>query len=163
MADPMWDSYNEFLLHGEANRFAKMFARYELFQKIMNLPGDIVEAGVFKGAGVLYWAKLVEIFNPQSTLRVIGFDTFQGYPETNREYERDSGKKFEEDADYAPVSSDAIMEIAASLNLSHRIELVKGDAAESVLDYVNDNPGFRVALVNMDFDTYDPTAACLQH
>ena len=163
MADPMWDSYNEFLLHGEANRFAKMFARYELFQKIMNLPGDIVEAGVFKGAGVLYWAKLVEIFNPQSTRRVIGFDTFQGYPETNREYERDSGKKFEEDADYDPVSSDAIMEIAASLNLSHRIELVKGDAAESVLSYVNDNPGFRVALVNMDFDTYDPTAACLQH
>ena len=55
------------------------------------------------------------------------------------------------------------VEIAASLNLSHRIELVKGDAAESVLSYVNDNPGFRVALVNMDFDTYDPTAACLQH
>ena len=50
-----WDAYNDLLLRGPLDRFTKMWARYELFKQVIDLPGDIVEGGVFKGAGLLYW------------------------------------------------------------------------------------------------------------
>ena len=57
-----WDLYNDFSLWGHTDRFSKMLARYEIFKQVIEMPGDIVEGGVLKGAGMLYWAKLIEIF-----------------------------------------------------------------------------------------------------
>ncbi len=159
-----WDSYNDFLLRGTLDRFTKILARYELFKKVVDKPGDIVEAGVFKGTGVLYWAKLLQIFNPLSNRRVVGFDTFSGYPETTScEHDKQTGEMFIRDSNYTGVSPKEIMEIATLLGLDHRIELVEGDATVTIHDYVKKNPGFRVALLNLDFDIYDPTAAALEH
>lgn len=42
-----WDTYNDFLMRGTLDRFTKIFARYELFKKIVDIPGDIVEGGGF--------------------------------------------------------------------------------------------------------------------
>ena len=159
-----WDSYNSFLLTGTPQRFTKFLLRYELFKGIVDKPGDIVEAGVFKGAGVLYWAKLIEIFNPLSLRRVIGFDTFDGYPEATIEsYEQPVAAEFLADANYNSDSPEKIMEIAASQGLENRIELIKGDATFTIKDYVEKNTGFRVALLNSDLDSYHPTAAALEH
>ena len=159
-----WDAYNEFLLHGSLDRFTKILARYELFKKVLDIPGDIVEGGVFKGTGVLYWAKLVQVFNPLSNRRVVGFDTFEGYPDrTKYEYDKQSGKAFIENSSYADISVDEIMEVAASLALEHRIELVEGDSTKTIPEYVKKNPGFRVALLNLDFDIFEPTATALQY
>src|SRR5882672_4313585 len=158
-----WDTYNEFLLHGTIDRFGKILARYELFRQVVDLPGDIVECGVFKGAGVLFWAKLIQLFNPLSTRRVVGFDTFSGYsPNTNRDFDRASGSAFAQEASYEGVTPDEIMAIAASLGLEARIQLVAGDASKTVAEYVRTNPGFRVALLNMDFDVYEPTMVALK-
>lgn len=163
MKDTSWDSYNEFLLHGTVDRFSKILARYELFKRIICLPGDIVEGGVFKGAGILYWAKLIEIFNPLSIRKVVGFDTFTGYPSFRYESDIKASRKLISDANYTGTSSKVIMQIADSLNLSHRIELVEGDATVTISNYVEDNPGFRVALLNLDFDIYEPTIAALKN
>ena len=159
-----WDSYNELLLRGTLDRFTKLFARYELFKKVIDIPGDIVEGGVFKGTGVLFWAKLIQIFNPLSARKVIGFDTFQGFPvSTSKPYDRASGEQFIRTSNYQPVSPESILDIASSLGLAHKIELVKGDACVTIEQYVRERPGFRVSLLNLDFDPYEPTAAALQH
>ena len=159
-----WESYQSFALHGGLDRFTKIFARYELFKKAIDIPGDIVEGGVYRGAGVLYWAKLIQIFNPLSIRRVIGFDTFEGFPKTAKlDYDRETGAMLtQQDSYFKEVSPDGIMQIAASLDLDHRIELVKGDARNTIKDYVRGNPGFRIALLNLDFDTGDATAAALE-
>lgn len=157
-----WDSYNSFLLNGSTQRFTKFLARYDLFKNIIDKPGDIIEAGVFKGAGVLYWAKLIQIFNPHSERKVIGFDSFEGYPEgTVKDYEQAVAAEFLADAKYELDSMESILAIAKAQGLEHRIELVKGDATLTIKDYVERNPGFRVALVNADLDSYYPTSAAL--
>lgn len=161
-----WDLYNNFSLWGELDRFTKMLARYELFKLIIDRPGDIVEGGVLKGAGVLYWAKLIQIFNPNSRRKVVGFDTFEGYPEENsKAHDKRTAKAFTkiQIADANAVSSEAIMQAAEEQSLAHRVELVKGDASETVEAYVKANPGFRIALLNLDFVLYDPTLAAMQH
>ena len=49
----IWDSYNNLLLSDDISRLRKIFARYELFKKTINIPGDIIECGVFKGVSFL--------------------------------------------------------------------------------------------------------------
>lgn len=161
-----WDLYNQFSLWGELDRYTKMLARYELFKLVADKPGDIVEGGVLKGAGLLYWAKLIEIFNPQSRRKVIGFDTFEGYPEDNsRSHDQTTAKDFKkiQIQDGSAVAMETIMETAKQQGLEHRIELVKGKAQDTLPVYVKKNPGFRAALLNLDFVLYEPTKAALTH
>lgn len=159
-----WDAYNEFLLNGSLERFSKFLARYELFGKVSGKPGDVVECGVFKGAGVLYWAKLLQLFNPLSIRKVVGFDSFGGYPEkTTQEGEKKTGSGFIQQAAYTAVQPEEIMETARKAGLEKRVELVKGDATFTTKEYAEKNRGFRIALLNLDFDVYEPTRAALEN
>ena len=54
-------------------------ARYEIFKKILNVPGSIIECGVLFGGGLMTFAQLSSIFEPVNFERkIIGFDTFSG-------------------------------------------------------------------------------------
>ena len=162
MADSnSWDSFNAFLLHGATDRFSKILSRYELFRRVIEIPGDIVECGVFKGAGVLFWAKLIQIFNPLSARRVVGFDTFGEFPavcEADRRFAREMCAE----AAYEGTDPKALMETARACGVAHRVELVAGDAAATIPAYAAATAGFRIALLNLDFDTAAPTRAALE-
>jgi hypothetical protein len=46
----------------------------------MPVKGSIVECGVFKGFGLMSWAKLSAMLEPENfTRRIYGFDTFEGF------------------------------------------------------------------------------------
>ena len=159
MNQSSFDAYNTFLIDGDLDRFTKILSRYEYFKMIVDLPGDIVECGVFKGQGLLFWAKVIQIFNPLSPRKVIGFDTFSGVPKTVRSAkERQRAISLR---DYETVPK-LIKEKAEELHLDHRIEIVAGDALETIPKFVEENPGFRIALLNLDFDVYEPTRAALE-
>src|SRR3954470_20669075 len=54
----------------------------QLFQRILNVQGSILEFGVYMGAGLFTWAHLSSIFEPVNYQRkIVGFDTFEGFPE----------------------------------------------------------------------------------
>ena len=72
MSQASFDAYNTFLVEADLDRFTKILCRYEHFKEVLDRPGDIVECGVFKGQGLLFWAKMIQIFNPLSPRRVIG-------------------------------------------------------------------------------------------
>lgn len=154
-----FDAYNEFLWEAKLDRFTKILSRYELFRNVIELPGDIVECGVFKGQGLLYWARLLQIFTPLSQRKVIGFDTFDGVPDSVKgEADRAHSISF---SGYGDVPTKVAAK-ADELGLNGRIQIVAGDATKTVPAFVEDNPGFRVALLNLDFDVYEPTKAALE-
>jgi hypothetical protein len=62
-----------------AHALSKLFARYEIFKMVLNLPGDIVDCGVYRGASLFSCENLIKIFAPHSQKVVIGFDTFSGF------------------------------------------------------------------------------------
>lgn len=159
MSQPSFDAYNAFLLDGGLDRFTKILCRYELYKQVIDLPGDVVECGVFKGQGLLFWAKLIQIFNPLSPRKVIGFDTFSGMPASvTREHDRAGADAF---LGYEDVPA-RIRAKAEAFGLTHRIEIVSGDATKTIPEFVKTRPGFRVALLNLDFDVYEPTLAALE-
>ena len=80
----IWNGYHDLLISNDVSRLRKMFSRYELFKKTLNIPGDIIECGVFKGVSFLFWLKCIKIFLPNSTKKVVGFDMFSGFPKILR-------------------------------------------------------------------------------
>jgi hypothetical protein len=151
--------------------FLKRFlAHYQLFQKIVDLPGDIVELGVYRGTTLLSWANFLEVHCMGDRQRkVIGFDNFMGFGELDQKdgaLAPDVGKKaggfdagtFEESL------RDAIRIFDADRFIPYkpRVVLVKGNVEETVARYVEEHPGLRISLLHFDVDLYRPTLAGLR-
>jgi hypothetical protein len=62
----------------------RSLAKSRIFERVLTVPGSIVECGVFSGGGLMTWAALSAILEPLNHLRrVIGFDTFAGFVRTS--------------------------------------------------------------------------------
>ena len=157
-----WDQYNGLILGPDIERIRKMLVRYDLFRQSLCVPGDIVECGVFKGVGAMYWAKLLAIYAPGSRKRVIGFDTFSEFANSMLDYEREAAEGFTSEASFVGIDPSEIISKASAAGLDGRLELIVGDVAETALTYAQDNKGFRVSLLHLDLDTYSGTKAVLE-
>ena len=83
MKNKIFEAYNYLIESDDVERLKKLFIRYELFKMSQDIPGDILECGVFKGTGHIFWLKLLKIFDPNSNKKVLGFDTFGDFPKIN--------------------------------------------------------------------------------
>ena len=72
----LYDFFNGFILSPDTKVFGKLLARTLLVDQVKDLPGDIVECGVFKGTGMLTFLKIKRFLCANSGKKVIGFDFF---------------------------------------------------------------------------------------
>jgi hypothetical protein len=103
---------------------------------VLDLPGDLADCGVYRGASLFTWANLFEIFAPHSQKVVIGFDTFSGFADDLHldEDKKHAARLMEDHERFQPRSSDELTTIAKSLGLAHRLTLVPGDAVKRYRD-----------------------------
>jgi hypothetical protein len=152
------------------HELARFIVQYELFRKIADVKGSIVECGVYQGAGVMTWAKLSETLEPYNFLRKIyGFDTFEGFPAVS---DADMGS----DPDVAKVGHlkpgyDVYAELGQCIDaleetrlLKHqeKVILIKGDAMQTIPAFLKENQQVLVSLLYLDFDLYEPTLLALK-
>ena len=159
----IFKAYNDLIESENLDRLQKIFTRYDFFKKTINVPGDIVECGVFKGTGQIYWLKLLRIYDEYSMKKVVGFDTFQSFPKSILKYEKKQAKKFLKESGYKGVLLKDINNKIKKIGLEKRSELVKGDIIKTSSSYVKKNKGFRISLLNLDLDTYEGTKAALEN
>lgn len=142
-----------------------LISRYELYKLIQDVPGDIVECGVYQGNSLLWMAHLSVILEPFAINRkIIGFDTFEGFASIDPKYDPQdvSSKNFSDTSmELIQQSLDAI-DVVRPVNRIKRFELVKGDIVETVPDYVRRDPGFTCAMLILDTDLYKPTLVALE-
>lgn len=159
--DILWDSYNNLLLSEDVDRIRKLVARYELFKRVLDVPGSIAECGVFKGAGWIYWLKLLSIFAPGERKFVYGFDTFKGFSEELLDYERKAADDFVAEAAFMGIDPDELDAKAKSWGFNNGV-LIPGEVTQSIPKFASDNQGLRFSLINLDFDTYEGTKVALE-
>lgn len=156
----IYDGFNDFLLSKDIYVLSKMLARVELFKKIINVPGDIVECGVFKGTGMLLWLKLIKIFCPNTIKKVVGFDMFNKEDLLNI-LDNDDKKNMEHLFTYAKnnnLSVKQLQEMLDNFNFDKsKYDIVDGDISKTIYEYIQDKPGFRISLINLDLDVEKPT------
>jgi hypothetical protein len=59
--DNEWDYENGFYLTSHVTRLCKLLAQFELYKSIVNLPGHVVECGVYKGASLIMYAFILHV------------------------------------------------------------------------------------------------------
>lgn len=162
-------NFQRFVRRQDMSRF---LAKSELFKLSLPVNGSVVECGVFAGGGLFGWAQLSSILEPYNhTRRVIGFDTFSGFPSID-EKDTDKGHSdhLHEGAFHIDEKIVAELQNMAKIHdknrpLGHipKIELVPGDATLTIPQYISDNPHLLISLLYLDFDIYAPTKVALDH
>ena len=147
-------------------------SKSELFKKIINIHGAIIEGGVLFGGSTMAWAHFSSIYEPINlTRKIVGFDTFEGFPGFHRKDATGEfgGKKgeFNKAGDWSSKSYDDLHEsirlfdMLRFKNHHKKVELVKGNFVETGKKYLKDNPHLVIALLYLDFDIYEPTKVAL--
>lgn len=160
-------------LYTRSSALAKMLFLNECYQMIMPLPGNIMVFGTWWGQDVTLLYNLRAIHEPYNfTRKVIGFDTFSGYPapseidnpsNTIKEgaYNTSSGYKAHLEALLAYHEHENIM--------SHirKFALEEGDILQTLPAYFEKNPHEIISLVYIDVALYEPTKvileSCIRH
>ncbi|WP_443643419.1 TylF/MycF/NovP-related O-methyltransferase [Candidatus Levibacter sp. Uisw_134_01] len=151
-----------------SNRVAvqTLISRYELYKKVLNIPGDIVECGVYQGNSFLWLAHLSIILEPYAiNRRFLGFDTFEGFAsiDDKKDPQDVSSKNFSDTSYYTIEKALRAIDTLRPVNKIDRFELVKGDITVTVPKYLDENPAFTCALLILDTDLYQPTLTALKH
>ena len=159
--DYAFDYENGFYLTSHVTRLGKMLAHYEIYKRILNIPGHIVECGVFKGTSLIRMATFREIMESPYSRKIIGFDAFGKFPEQQDQEDAKFIRQFERAAGDG-MSEDELRSVFAHKAFEN-YELVEGDILETVPSYAEDHPELRIALLHIDVDVYEPTLAILNH
>jgi hypothetical protein len=141
---------------------------HEMYRTIVNTHGIICEFGVRWGQTLSLLSALRGIYEPFNRHRkIVGFDTFAGF---RGMAEEDGAACKCQDGSFSvtPGYEDYLNELLGlqeALNpISHlkKWELVKGDALETIPEYLGRHPETIISLAVFDFDIYKPTKAALE-
>ena len=139
-----------------------------LYRQVVGIQGVVMEFGTRWGQNLALFSALRGIYEPFNRHRkIIGFDTFSGFPSIRPEDGSSEMMKTGQLAvgeDYDKYL-DNLLGIHESLNpISHvkKYELRKGDATIELPRYLEDAPETMVALAYFDFDLFEPTKKCLE-
>jgi hypothetical protein len=161
-SDNNYLSFNDFIFSNDIKILGKLLHRYDYFNKVKDLPGDIVELGVFKGSGIATFSKFLEIYCPNSNKKIIGFDIFDTIK---------SNKILDKDGDFdknhmnivysrvkdTDLSLDSVNKRLENMNINKKYILVEGDVEETLPKFLEENPGFRISMLYIDVDLKRPT------
>lgn len=153
----VWDYENGFYWFSPKSRLNKMLAHYELYKKILNIPGHIFELGVYKGASLVRFATFRDALENDYSRKIVGFDVFGAFPTGNVEIKDDLNfiKQFEGAGGYG-LTNDEVADVLSSKGFEN-FNLVRGNIFDTLPKYLYDNPETRVALLHLDMDVKEPT------
>lgn len=159
----IYDSFNNFIFSNDRNIFNKLCSRFYFYNKTEHLLGDIVECGVFKGSGLFSWLKMLDMNEPNSIKKVIGFDFFDPnfvddiLDKTDKETMQQVFTRCS-NLDINEVSLSGIhSKLDAAGIKKNKYELVAGDISQTTKKFIEDRPGFRISILYMDLDLDEPT------
>ncbi len=140
----------------------------EIYKRIINNHGVIMEFGTRWGQTMSLMASLRGIFEPFNRHRqIIGFDTFEGHKgitELDATPSRCSDGSFTVSPGYDEYLA-RIINIQEGLNPVNHIrkhEIIRGDAVKTIPAWFDSHPEALVSLAVLDFDIYAPTKAALE-
>lgn len=167
------DKLKNFTRYVPRRDIATFLNRYEIYKKISNQHGAIIECGVNLGFGLFSWLHFLNIFEPYNSSRyIIGFDTFDGFTGLNKHKDqhgiyldkKKNWKEFRNKQSYKElINSLSFHENERPTKHLPKVEVIKGDAKRTIPKFVKKNPHLIISLLHIDFDIYSPTKSALKH
>ncbi len=160
--DKMFDYENGYYTTATEARFGKFIAHYELYKKIVNLPGVVVECGLFKGNSFFRLAHFRNLLESRYSRKLIGFDIFGSFPKTDFEEDKKYLEAFTNSAGNNSIEIKEITKIMEYKKVDN-YEFIKGDINKTIPKYCKDNEHLKIALLHIDTDVYEPAVTILEN
>ena len=151
----IWNSENIYHLKTDTSRISKLIYHYEIYKKIISLPGDVVECGVFKGISLTRFLTFREILENNNSRKIYGFDVFGKFPKTNIQGDKSVLKRWEKNAGDG-IDAQELNDILLEKKFLN-FELIKGDVKKTIPNLIKQQPHLKISLLHLDMDIYEPT------
>lgn len=156
-----WEYEIGFYLTCEKERIGKFLNQLEIYKQIVDVPGDIVEFGVYKGSSFMRLLAFRDLLEPNSNRKLIGFDVFGKFPKDLKlESDLDFVQRFEnEGGDGMSISE---LEGHLKNKKAANCELVPGDIMKTLPEFVQQKSNLKLSLIHIDVDVYEPSKLILE-
>ena len=159
----MYDAETNFNLMMSHERLAKFVIHWEAMKMVNEIPGCIVECGVFKGTSFSRFALIRDLLGSNFSARIIGFDVFSNnFPDTAYIQDKAQREHWINTAGSASIGKQQLEKILKDKGVNN-FELVAGDATQTIPDFCKKNQGLKISLLNLDIDFVEPTVVALEH
>ena len=111
-------------------------------KKILSLPGVAIECGIFKGNSLFRFAHFREILEMQDSRKLIGFDMFDEFPQTDFEADKTFREAFIQEAGKG-ITEEELCKVLDFKKIRN-YELIKGDITRTVPQYCISNPQLKL-------------------
>jgi Macrocin-O-methyltransferase (TylF) len=155
-------------LYMRSSALSKLLFLDEAYRHIINIPGNIMVFGTWWGQDVTVFYNLRAVHEPYNfTRKVIGFDTFTGYPSpaTNDNLSDTIKEGAYSTAENYKAHLDELMAYHERENIMSHIkkyELIEGDILKTLPEYCTKNKHELISLVYIDVALYEPTKIILE-
>tara|TARA_Y100000748_G_C15402606_1_gene452100 strand:+ start:108 stop:779 length:672 start_codon:yes stop_codon:yes gene_type:complete len=157
-----WDFENSFYLTCDNNRISDTISHLELYKMILDIPGDVLEFGVFKGGSLIKFLSFREYYEHHESRKITGFDIFGKFPD-NSKIEDDNIFAHEHDTGGGYGISKYDLNNYLKKKGFKNYDLIKGDINNTLPKFLNKYPEKRYSLVHIDVDVYEPTKTILHN
>jgi hypothetical protein len=157
-----WDYENGFYLTCETSRIGKFLNHLEIYKKIIELPGDILEFGVYKGTSLVRLLSFRDLLESDNSRKVFGFDMYGKFPDSLKlESDRQFVQRFENAGGFGISKKELDFHLE---NKGFRnFELIEGDILETIPEFLATNQSKKISLLHIDVDVYEPTKIILEN
>ena len=166
---PIDDKLNSFTPYVSRQNIAKLIAQLEMVRLTSGILGDIVEAGVYYGSGLMGWANIVASLEPYNyQCQIIGFDTFAGSKGVSKK-DQVYNKIKRRDGEYKASSFEDLKKSIEIFDedrpLSHldKVKLIRGDIIKTSKKYIKENPAQTIRILHIGMNFYKPTLYTLKN
>lgn len=162
------EKINNTSLFLKRQELSKILFFNEIYQKVCNVHGIIIEFGCRWGQNLVTFNNLRGIYEPYNyNRRILGFDTFSGFNKINAKdghHEIIAEGNFSVTNGYENYLNNILKSHESESPLNHisKNVLFKGDAGVELEKYLEENPQTIIAFAWFDFDIYQPTLECLK-
>ena len=159
MKKEIWEIENKYFLNADSQRFAKTIFHYEIFKKIKKIRGDIFELGVFKGNSLMRFANFNQITGAKK--KFVCFDDFGKFSFTGKnKQDKQFIKKWRKNTG----SGIDVIDLKKKLKKKKlkNFNLIKGNVLETLPKFLLKKKKFKISLLHLDMDVYEPTALSLR-
>jgi hypothetical protein len=149
---------NNFYFTCSSYRIAKLLAQFYIYKKSLEIKGDNLEFGVFKGNSLfrlLIFKKILNIKNKS----FYAFDMFGEFPlpKQKKHIDKNKLKLFLREAGKKSIPINKLQENLRLRNLNNQTSLIKGDIFNTLDYFLKKNPKKKFSFIHIDVDLHDIT------
>lgn len=148
----LWFTMDQWPLYVGQRNLGRYMAISDLLRSTLSVPGHVAEFGSWRGANLMFMAKLLRLYDPHGSKIVHCFESFEGLTT----FTDDDGAAASEQGTYRG-NHEELVDIIRLYNMQDDIVIHKGLIQDTLPDAFPGSDPTAFSFVYCDTDLYEPT------